>query len=42
MRESGTIVAINSDPSVALFRIADYAVIGDIYEVIPQMLESLK
>ena len=42
MRESGTIVAINSDPSVALFRIADYAVVGDIYEVIPQMLAALK
>jgi electron transfer flavoprotein alpha subunit len=42
MRESGTIVAINSDPSVALFRIADYAVVGDMYEIIPQMLELLK
>jgi len=42
MRESGTIVAINSDPSVALFRIADYAVVGDLYEVIPQVLDSLK
>jgi electron transfer flavoprotein alpha subunit len=42
MRESGTIVAINSDPSVALFRIADYAVVGDIYEIIPQMVGLLK
>ena len=42
MRESGTIVAINSDPSVAIFRIADYAVVGDIYEVIPQMVALLK
>jgi len=42
MRESGTIVAINSDPSVALFRIADYSVVGDIYEIVPQMIELLK
>ena len=42
MRESGTIVAINSDPSVALFRIADYAVVGDLYEIIPQMVGMLK
>lgn len=42
MRESGTIVAINSDPSVALFRIADYAVVGDIYEIVPQMIHLLK
>jgi electron transfer flavoprotein alpha subunit len=42
MRESGTIVAINSDPSVALFRIADYSVVGDIYEIIPQMIALLK
>jgi len=42
MRESGTIVAINSDPSVALFRIADYAVVGDMYEIVPQMIALLK
>lgn len=42
MRDSGTIVAINSDPSVSLFRIADYSVVGDMYEIIPQMLEALK
>ncbi len=42
IRDSGTIVAINSDPSVALFRIADYAVVGDLYQVIPQMIELLK
>ncbi|HHE41912.1 MAG TPA: electron transfer flavoprotein subunit alpha/FixB family protein, partial [Dehalococcoidia bacterium] len=42
MRESGTIVAINSDPSVALFRAADYAVVGDLYEIVPQMIEQLK
>lgn len=42
MRDSGTIVAINSDPSVSLFRIADYSVVGDMYEIIPQMLKSLK
>jgi len=42
MRDSGTIVAINSDPSVSLFRIADYSVVGDMYEVIPQMLKALK
>ncbi len=42
IRDSGTIVAINSDPSVALFRIADYAVVGDLYEIIPQMVDLLK
>jgi len=42
MRESGIIVAINSDPSVALFRIADYSVVGDIYEIVPQMVALLK
>ncbi len=41
IRDSGTIVAINSDPSVALFRIADYAVVGDIYEIVPKMVALL-
>lgn len=42
MRDSEMIVAINSDPSAPIFRYADMGIIGDIYEIIPKMIEKLK
>ncbi|MBC7322484.1 MAG: electron transfer flavoprotein subunit alpha/FixB family protein [Acetomicrobium sp.] len=42
MRDSEMIVAINSDPSAPIFRYADMGIIGDIYEIIPKMIENLK
>ncbi len=41
MKESETILAINSDPSAPIFNIADYGIVGDMYEVIPQMIEKI-
>jgi electron transfer flavoprotein alpha subunit len=42
MKESEMILAINSDPSAPIFNIADYGIVGDMYEVIPQMIEKIK
>ncbi len=42
MRDSGTIVAINIDPSAPIIRHADYAVIEDLYEVVPALKEEIK
>lgn len=41
MRDSEVVVAVNIDPSAPIFRIADYGVIGDLYEVIPKLIEEL-
>ncbi len=41
MRGSEIIVAVNIDPSAPIFRIADYGVVGDLYEVIPKLIEEL-
>ncbi len=42
MKESETIIAINTDPSAPIFSIADIGIVGDWYEVIPRLLEIFK
>lgn len=42
MRESDVIIAINIDPSAPIFKIADYGIIGDLYEVVPKLIEKIK
>jgi len=42
MQSSETIVAINRDPDAPIFNIADYGIVGDIYEVIPKLIDKIE
>ena len=42
MDESNKIIAINTDPEASIFKIANYKIVGDLREVIPMMIETLR
>lgn len=42
MKESGIIISVNIDPSAPIANYSDYFIVGDLYQVVPKLIEEIK
>ena len=42
MQDSECIIAVNTNPSAPMFEIADYGIVGDLFKVVPMLIDSIK
>ena len=42
MQTSDLVIAINKDPEAPIFKIANYGIVGDLFEVLPKLIRKIK